>query len=91
MPFFGAGDGMLLRLRYAIFASLIYERGSHSKHQQKKQSPPKRVAIIFWSWWRDSNLRPADYESAALPTEPHQHSLLNIFHNVKGEEFSHSP
>ncbi len=25
-----------------------------------------------WSWWPDSNRRPADYESAALPTEPHQ-------------------
>ena len=23
----------------------------------------------FWSWKRDSNTRPADYESAALPTE----------------------
>ena len=25
-----------------------------------------------WSWWPDLNRRPADYESAALPTEPHQ-------------------
>ena len=24
----------------------------------------------FWSWWPDLNRRPADYESAALPTEP---------------------
>ena len=24
----------------------------------------------FWSYWPDSNRRPADYESAALPTEP---------------------
>ena len=28
----------------------------------------------FWSWWPDLNRRPADYESAALPTEPHQHA-----------------
>lgn len=27
-----------------------------------------------WSWWTDSNPRPADYKSAALPTELHQHS-----------------
>ena len=27
----------------------------------------------FWSWWTDSNPRPADYKSAALPTELHQH------------------
>ncbi len=24
----------------------------------------------FWSYWPDLNRRPADYESAALPTEP---------------------
>ena len=28
----------------------------------------------FWSWWTDSNPRPADYKSAALPTELHQHT-----------------
>ena len=27
---------------------------------------------ILWSWWTDSNPRPADYKSAALPTELHQ-------------------
>ncbi len=25
---------------------------------------------FFWSYWPDLNRRPADYESAALPTEP---------------------
>ena len=25
---------------------------------------------LIWSYWADSNRRPADYESAALPTEP---------------------
>ena len=29
---------------------------------------------VFWSWWTDSNPRPADYKSAALPTELHQHT-----------------
>ena len=28
---------------------------------------------MHWSWWTDSNPRPADYKSAALPTELHQH------------------
>ena len=32
-----------------------------------------------WSWWTDSNPRPADYKSAALPTELHQRSLLNYY------------
>ena len=27
----------------------------------------------FWSWWTDLNPRPADYKSAALPAELHQH------------------
>lgn len=26
-----------------------------------------------WSWWTDSNPRPVDYKSTALPTELHQH------------------
>ena len=39
----------------------------------------KKACDIFfvtglWSWWPDLNRRPADYESAALPTEPHQHA-----------------
>ena len=28
------------------------------------------VSLFFWSYWPDLNRRPADYESAALPTEP---------------------
>ena len=28
---------------------------------------------LQWSWWTDLNPRPADYKSAALPTELHQH------------------
>ena len=27
---------------------------------------------LVWSWWTDLNPRPADYKSAALPTELHQ-------------------
>ena len=30
-----------------------------------------------WSWWTDSNPRPADYKSAALPTELHQQIYPN--------------
>ena len=28
--------------------------------------------LPYWSWWTDLNPRPADYKSAALPTELHQ-------------------
>ena len=34
---------------------------------------PYSVLAENWSWWTDSNPRPADYKSAALPTELHQH------------------
>ena len=41
-----------------------------------------------WSWWTDLNPRPADYKSAALPTELHQRAnplvvppTLFLFHN----------
>ena len=32
-----------------------------------------------WSWWTDSNPRPADYKSAALPTELHQRLMLDYY------------
>ena len=32
-----------------------------------------RQIAFLWSWWTDLNPRPADYKSAALPTELHQH------------------
>ena len=35
--------------------------------------------IFDWSWWTDSNPRPADYKSAALPTELHQHFNRHLF------------
>ena len=33
---------------------------------------PYSILKIEWSWWTDSNPRPADYKSAALPAELHQ-------------------
>ena len=39
-------------------------------------------ALTRWSWWTDSNPRPADYKSAALPTELHQRNAsFNIIAN----------
>ena len=40
-----------------------------------------------WSWWTDLNPRPADYKSAALPTELHQHSCaatISIIAQLRG-------
>ena len=33
----------------------------------------RQKQITCWSWWTDLNPWPADYKSAALPTELHQH------------------
>ena len=35
-------------------------------------------SIKKWSWWTDSNPRPADYKSAALPAELHQRKALSV-------------
>ena len=40
----------------------------------------------LWSWWTDSNPRPADYKSAALPTELHQHFFV-LSYNIISSNF----
>ena len=42
--------------------------------------------IFDWSWWTDSNPRPADYKSAALPTELHQHFFV-LSYNIISSNF----
>src|SRR3982751_4507871 len=32
-----------------------------------------------WCWWPDSNGRPTDYESVALPTELHQRGKAQLY------------
>ena len=39
-------------------------------------------SIKKWSWWTDSNPRPADYKSAALPAELHQRKALSVLYFV---------
>ena len=48
--------------------------------------------IYVWSRWTDSNRRPADYKSAALPTELHRpenmiYKELYCFFNIKKQPF----
>ena len=46
-----------------------------NKTSTKTKKTPQALdtqRIAGWSYWPDSNRRPADYESAALPTEPQQ-------------------
>ena len=48
-----------------------------SETQQIYSLPPlatrELLHMKLWSWWTDSNPRPADYKSAALPAELYQH------------------
>ena len=43
--------------------------------------PLGKSPIFTWSWWTDSNPRPADYKSAALPAELHQHLTSEPYYN----------
>ena len=48
-------------------------RKKNNPRTQKKPRNPHDSWTFSWSWKRDLNTRPADYESAALPTELFQH------------------
>ena len=39
----------------------------------------------YWSWWTDLNPRPADYKSAALPTELHQRIATIVIISLTAE------
>ncbi len=43
---------------------------------------PIFIFIKKWSWWTDLNPRPADYKSAALPTELHQRLMLEQYNTI---------
>ena len=52
----------------SLYCGSIFDPPSNAKN------PANLTACgVSWSWQCDSNTRPADYESAALPTELCQH------------------
>ena len=57
-----------------------------SETQQIYSLPPlatrELLHIKLWSWWTDSNPRPADYKSAALPAELHQQTSAAVQQQV---------
>ena len=70
--------------------NVFFKNGAISVDQiqfgQQKEGEKNNYAVvklrsyaIFKSLWRDSNLRPAHYEWAALPTVLHKHILLLFF------------
>ena len=68
------------KIRHIIWWERV-DSNHRSETQQIYSLPPlatrELLHMNLWSWWTDSNPRPADYKSAALPTELHQ--LVNLF------------
>ena len=63
---------------------IVFRRIDIKEHDINKQNPANLdytvvCGIFSWSWQRDSNLRPAHYECAALPTELRQQILLYYY------------
>ncbi len=84
LPPGGMGD-----LSGADFAPTWWRRMDSNHRRQSQQiyslSPLATWVLLHiqlggrrWSWWTDSNPRPADYKSAALPAELHQHRSLPL-------------
>ena len=57
---------------YSVFTAPVPRPPEAAKESEPSETD---CALTMWSWWTDSNPRPADYKSAALPTELHQHLL----------------
>ena len=64
---------MTLRSSLTIYL-LDYHRAVPHEYpmSNKKRLRNFSKPLIYWSWREDSNPRPADYKSAALPTELRQ-------------------
>ncbi len=43
------------------------ERRENSEENKRNDNLLSKIVVSFWSWWRDLNPRPIDYESIALP------------------------
>ena len=54
-------------MRHLASRAHVREEFSQGSAITNKKRDSLRHPFSCWSWWRDSNSRPADYESAALP------------------------
>ena len=78
-----------VQTRLASRLSLVGEDGFEpSKHDATdlQSAPFGHSGILpYWSWWTDLNPRPADYKSAALPTELHQRIATIVIISLTAE------
>ena len=80
------------RVLFKIFYR--FYKNTRLGYSETKKSEPisyeKKVRIIMnWCWWKDLNLRPADYESAALPTVLHQQNATKILYHHLEKQSRH--
>ncbi len=65
-------------MHYSLSENL--QESKFSKHNKNKHVQYVKNSIFCeMSHWRDLNPRPADYESAALPTELQWHSKDQVY------------
>ena len=83
------------KIRHIIWWKRV-DSNHRSRRQQIYSLPPLATRELFrihfveigknWSWWTDSNPRPADYKSAALPAELHQRLNARLIYHKSGVE-----
>jgi hypothetical protein len=90
---FGCGCGCEFEIHKLEFGSQIHLIFQFFKERFKKiiyahSRPCSVLKSRYWSRWTDSNRRPADYKSAALPAELHRQSVFYT-HLIKNELFTY--
>ena len=63
---------LVMWLEHTTWCNIAPMWGQITNHDSNGCKKPLLSKRPSWSWWCDSNTRPADYESAALPTVLHQ-------------------
>ena len=63
---------LVLSLCAKTYSLLSQTRGLKVDIKPQKKKAPQKWCFLLWSWLTDLNPRPADYKSAALPTELNQ-------------------
>ncbi len=86
---FDTGSGHAAALSYALFSMQIHDRSGCIL----SCFFPRLflLSVFLWSCQTDSNPRPADYKSAALPTELWQHTKTSESGNLSDASYSLLP
>ena len=70
----GADLPPLARCRHPNFVQILSDWRKPAENRFFRSGRKLYNPLILWCRWADSNRRPTDYESVALPTELHRHA-----------------